>query len=663
MQKAIFFLLLAVVLASGCGVSGIVKKPNARRTGFTTLGSGQMRSGEPFGVAVRDRTVYISDGESDKIVTFRNSDAFETFAEGLKTPSQIVFDDKGNLLVADSGSHTIKRISADRRVEILAGIDGKQGFAEGDSKSAQFLAPVGIAFGNGRIFVADTYNDRIRVIDESGQVSTLAGGKRGFADGTGAEAAFDTPCGLAFVNGRLFVADTGNQRIRMVESDGRTTTLAGNGVSDLIDGPLASAAFVQPTAVAVDLDGGILVADGNALRKITSDVFPVVVTINSGKRGFVEGSAKAARLNRPSGIAVGSDGVVYVADSENRSIRVLSDRGPDFEANPIVQTAEEFRKAAPPRWPYDPPTNKREIAGTLGEIRGEITGSDDQVWYHNGLDIVGGYGETARFIRPETVLRPVAAENFGTLRELLRMPTLGYIHIRLGRDSSEKSFGDPRFLFSFSNDGKVNDVRVPRGARFDAGERIGTLNAMNHVHLIAGRSGSEMNALAALELPDVSDRIAPVIEKVRLTRPDGTEFETKSGDARIKVDGRLRIIAKAYDRMDGNADRRRLGVYAAGYQILRSDLSGVGEPQWTIRFSGLPEPESVFLVYGLESHSGATGETIFNYIVTNRVEGQNASEDFIDTATLAPGDYVIRVMASDYFGNTASKDVSVTVGN
>ncbi|MBK8304160.1 MAG: hypothetical protein IPK98_12435 [Chloracidobacterium sp.] len=56
----------------------------------------------------------------------------------------------------------------------------------------------------------------------------------------------------------------------------------------------------------------------------------------------------------------------------------------------------------------------------------------DQVWFHNGLDIAGAYGETARFVRDEKVLRPIAAENFGTLRELIRMPTLGYIHIRLG---------------------------------------------------------------------------------------------------------------------------------------------------------------------------------------------------------------------------------------
>lgn len=663
MQKALFIIVFAAIFTTGCKIAGLGSKANVRRTTFTTLGANQLQSGEPFGIAFRDGVVYFSDGESGSVKTFREFDAYETFAEGLRTPSQIVFDDKGSLLVADSGSHTIKRILADRRVEIVAGIDGKQGYADGDAKSAQFLAPVGIAFGDGKIFVADTYNDRIRVIDESGRVSTLAGGKRGFADGTGAEAAFDTPCGLAFANGRLYVADAGNRRVRMIESDGRTTTIAGSGASDLTDGPLAAAAFVQPTALAVDLDGGILVADGNALRRITSDIFPTVVTINSGKRGFAEGPAKTARLNRPSGIAVAGDGIVYIADSENRSIRLLSDRGTDFEAKPIVQTPDEFRKAAPARWPYDPPSSKREIAGTLGEIRGEITGKDDQIWYHNGLDIVGGYGETARFIRDETVLRPIAAENFGSLRELLRMPTLGYIHIRLGRDSGEKSFGDPRFLFSTSDDGRVSDVRVPRGARFAAGDKIGTLNPMNHVHLIAGRSGSEMNALAALELPGVSDSIPPVIEEVRFVSADGAEIETKSSGSRIKIAGRLKIIAKAYDRMDGNAERRRLGVYAVGYQILRADQSVVTEPTWTIRFSGLPEPDTVKLVYGLGSKSGATGETSFNYVVTNRVEGQTATEGFLDAGELAPGEYVIRVLISDYFGNTTSRDVPVTVGN
>ncbi len=182
----------------------------------------------------------------------------------------------------------------------------------------------------------------------------------------------------------------------------------------------------------------------------------------------------------------------------------------------MSDTAEQFRNAAPGRWPFDPADRPRDIAGTLGEVRGEVASEAEHLWFHNGLDIAGAYGETARFIRDEKVLRPIAAENFGTLRELLRMPTLGYIHLRLGRDASSQPFRDARFQFQRDDGGGIVGVRVPRGTKFKAGEPIGTLNSMNHVHLIAGRSGSELNALDALDLPGVSDSRPPVIEELKL---------------------------------------------------------------------------------------------------------------------------------------------------
>jgi hypothetical protein len=94
------------------------------------------------------------------------------------------------------------------------------------------------------------------------------------------------------------------------------------------------------------------------------------------------------------------------------------------------------------------------------------------------LILPAAYGEIARFIRDEKVLQPVAASNFNTLRELIRMPSIGYIHLRLGRDSSSKPFGDPRFQFQTDLTGKLSGVRVARGTKFNAGEPIGTLNAM-----------------------------------------------------------------------------------------------------------------------------------------------------------------------------------------
>jgi hypothetical protein len=517
-----------------------------------------------------------------------------------------------------------------------------------------------------KIFVADTYNDKIRVV-ENGGVATLAGSEQGFADAeNGFAAKFDTPCGLAIWRNKLIVADTGNNRLRTVEANGKTRTLAGNGAKDSIDGFLYEASFVSPTALAVDAFGVIYVADGNAIRAIGRRFFPFVETVTHTKRGFSDGSLRAARFNRPSGLASDKSGNLYIADAGNQMLRVLTgaEIGAEIskEAGDKMRvSAEDFRRLGEPRWTYNPPGSKREIAGTLGEIRGEIVDANSQVWFHNGLDVVGGYGETARFIRTEKVLHPFAAENFATLRELLRMPTVGYIHIRLGRDQNDAVYNDSRFQFSRDEQGKLKSVRVPRGAKFEAGEAIGTLNALNHVHLIAGRSGAEMNALDALVLPGISDSITPKIERLSLFNESWQLIgETQTRGERIKLDGKTRIVVRAFDRMDGNAERRKLGVYRVGYQVLRSDKTPLSDVKWTISFARFPDAEAVKYVYAVGSKSGATGETIFNYIASNQVDGDSFREDFFDASNLESGDYVLRAFAADFFGNTASEDINFT---
>lgn len=170
-----------------------------------------------------------------------------------------------------------------------------------------------------------------------------------------------------------------------------------------------------------------------------------------------------------------------------------------------------------------------------------------------------------------------------------------------------------------------------------------------------------MNALAALELPGVSDKIAPVIESVEFTDENLKTFETEPGGKRITIAGKTRIVAKAYDRMDGNAERRRLGIFRVGYQLIGADGSAVGDIQWTIRFDRLPSGEAVGSVYDRGSRSGATGATIFRYIVTNRVADDVVEPGALDTTAISPGNYTIRVFAADFFGNIATRDQEVAV--
>jgi hypothetical protein len=643
--------LFLVLVLSGCGQESA---PNGYTRVSTIQGSSAV-IGEPFGIAFKDDVIYVSDGAAGKIWTITRDAVHEVFASGLNTPSGIAFLPDGDLIIADTGSHTIRRIGPDGTVEPFAGVNGTKGSDDGPASTATFNAPIGVAVNaDGDVYVSDTYNDRIRLIRD-GIVSTIAGGERGFADGSGLLAKFDTPLGIGIWNDLILIADSGNARIRILAPDRNVGTLAGGDESRQIDGPLSAARFEAPAAVTVDSSGRILVADGNAIRAIGHRVFPLVETLAGDQRGSADGGGTESRFNRPSGLALGPGGELYVADSDNAAIRTISDEHNEVAASQgpklILQDAQPLAS----RWPFDPPSAPREIAGTLGEIRGEITRDNKPAWFHNGLDIAGGYGERTAFLRDEVVLDPHSVENFGTSRELLRMPLLGYIHLRLGRDNDNRPFDDERFQFERDATEKLVDLRIPRGADFKRGDLLGTLNAMNHVHLIAGRSGHERNALAALVLPGVGDSIIPVIEKVDLFTADWQKLE---GRPRTPLSDRTRVVVRAYDRMDGNSERRRLGVYRLGYQLLANGAPST-DVVWTITFDRTPPNDAVRIAYADGSQSGYTGVTVFNYIVTNRINGADFREGFLDTSTLAPGEYTLRVFAADHFGNTATKDVLV----
>jgi hypothetical protein len=649
---------------AGCGG---VREPAPRLSHAVTIAGKDRGLGEPFGILRHAGKTYVSDGEGGRILTIDEAGVVTVTAGGLDTPSGLALLPNGNILIADTGANDIKSLSPDGTLQAITLVDPSLTRDGGNSSPTSFRGPVGIAAAaDGSIYVADTYNDRIRRITATGEVYPVAGGVRGYANGPGYDAMFDTPLGIALWHDKLLVADSGNRALRVIEPDGRVWTLVG-GTEDygMRDGLLGSATLSNPTAVAVAPNGVIYIADGNAIRAIGRRAFPYLETLTDRRRGLRDGPSRNARFNRPSGIALTETGELLVTDSDNRLVRRITDDTnlPGISAeeiNALNFTADEFRTLAPGRWPYDPPTETREIAGTLGEIRGEIAEPGDEARFHNGLDIPGDYGEAARFIRDEKVLDPAAVQNFGTARELLRMPTIGYVHIRLGRDSADKPFDDPRFLFD-PGSAKPVGVRIPRGTKFRSGEPIGTLNALNHVHLIAGRPGAEMNALDALVLPGISDSIPPVIEAVTLADEMWRPLETKNATGRIIITVRTRVIVRAYDRKDGNADRRRLAPYKIGYDLFPEGSEPPPEPGWNISFERMPAHSAVNFAYAPGSRSGATGVTTFNFAASNRVMGESYGEGFIDPAALAAGSYTLRARAADFFGNIAAKDILIEV--
>lgn len=649
---------IGVALVAGLAITGwrLWRRPTpsepSRLTRVVTLAGEGPRvasSGlaDPFGVAASpDGAIYVTDGDGGRVFRIASGESdFATVAEGLDMPSALVVLPGGDLAVANTGAHTIVRVNPETgAVTIAAGATGKRGFANGTASEARFDAPIGVAASSdGSIFVADTYNDRIRKIAPDGAVTTIAGG-----DGT-----LDTPCGVAVApDGAIVVADTGHARLVRIDRDGTAIPVAGP------DG------LAEPTGLAIGSDGAILVADAGESTVWSFSADGPKRFAGDGYIGRADGELSNARFNRPTGVAVTPDGIVVVADSVNGAVRAIVPA--EFEGGRRIDVTvarydlDEMRAALPSRWPYSPPERTREIAATFGEARTENWA--DGVWMHNALDVPGPPGETVRAIVDERVRRPLAAAGAGDRSEYLRLSIFAYVHVRIGRDSADRVLPGSPFEILTGDDGSVRRIRLRRGERIAAGQAIGTLNRFGHVHLTLGSPGGEINPLLVLRLPGLVDTIAPAVESVSLETETGTPIAASSPFA---VSGRVRVLVQAWDRTDGNAERRRLGVFRLGYEVLDASgnrVAGEGTDRASISFERLPmDARGGQLAFARGSRSWFSGPTVFIYPVTNIVRDGESREEFFDTSSLEAGAYTLRVFAEDAFGNRTARDVAIQV--
>lgn len=220
-------------------------------------------------------------------------------------------------------------------ITTLAGQVGISGYVDGPGAQAQFHMPNNVAVDrNGNVYVADTANNIIRKIATNGVVSTFAGvaGEHGSVDGAGSVARFWTPFGIAVDGiGNVYVADTGNNTIREIGSPAgivlTVAGLAGHAGSD--DGLLGNARFRNPWNVAVDKTGNVFVADmsNNTIRKIARDDRVTTLAGQPGKSGSADGPGNEALFNDPFAVAVDSAGNVYVSDSGNNTVRKITSGG------------------------------------------------------------------------------------------------------------------------------------------------------------------------------------------------------------------------------------------------------------------------------------------------------------------------------------------------
>ena len=242
-------------------------------------------------------------------------------------PNGVGAQENGTVYVADTYNNTIRKITSDGSVSTLAGTAGIAGFADGSSGVARFNQPGAVAVdSNGVLYVADGGNNSIRKITPGGLVSTLAGWTNaGYADGIGTNSLLNGPAGITVdANGNVFVADTGNNTIRKIATNGMVSTLAGlAGSAGHADGVSTNAQFNGPTGVAVDAAGNVFVADtyNYTIRRIGTDGTVTTIAGMSGQYGYQDGTGTNALFDFASGIAVDGRGDVYVADTDNNVIR------------------------------------------------------------------------------------------------------------------------------------------------------------------------------------------------------------------------------------------------------------------------------------------------------------------------------------------------------
>jgi len=276
----------------------------------------------------------------------------------LNAPQGLALDGAGNLYIADTGNARVRKVTAAGTISTYAG-SGTAGFG-GDgaaASSAQLNIPIGLAVDSGgNLYIADYGNNVVRKVAPGGTISTVAGtGLQSYGGdgGVATKAGLHGPQAVAVDGGgNLYIADSQNNRVRLVTPAGNIATVAGTGLPGYTgDGHLATVAqIVSPSGVVVDSSGGVYITDSSSLVRKFFVGGPISTIAGNGSQGYSGdgGVATGAQLNAPMGLAIGSSGAVYVADTANSAVRILQPTGFASSISAVVSAAGNQTGAVAP---------------------------------------------------------------------------------------------------------------------------------------------------------------------------------------------------------------------------------------------------------------------------------------------------------------------------
>ncbi len=299
----------------------------------TLLGAGIYSSPAAFAATPGEITTVAGNGSSG----YSGDGGPATSAE-LCSPGGVAVDAAGNLYIADAGIDCVRKVNSSGIITTVAGGGPMNSGDGGPATSAGLLQPFGVAVDtSGNLYIADTLDDRVRKVNASGIITTVAGSGMYVSmytgDGGPATKATIYPKSVAVDrSGNLYIAETTDNRICKVDKSGTITTVAGNGAEGYSGdgGPATSASLNYPLGVAVDTSGNLYITDtgNNCVRKV--DSYGIITTVAGyWAKGYSgdHGPAIRAMLNYPTSVAVDTSGNLYIADMNNYRVRKVDTSG------------------------------------------------------------------------------------------------------------------------------------------------------------------------------------------------------------------------------------------------------------------------------------------------------------------------------------------------